>query len=73
MTTTPNALTATIMHDRMPVLLSDERNFETWLSAPPEVAYGLVRAYSAGRMRIVQSGSDKEDLFGASPPQAALL
>ena len=65
MTTTPNALTATIMHDRMPVLLSEEADFETWLSAPPEEAYRLVRTYDADRMRIVQSGKEKRDLLGA--------
>ncbi len=64
MTTTPNALTATIMHDRMPVLLSDEADFETWLSAPPEEAYRLVRTYDAERMRIVQSGKEKRDCWG---------
>lgn len=63
MTTTPNSLTATIMHDRMPVLLSDEADFETWLTAPPDVAYGLVRTYEAERMRIVQSGAEKQDLL----------
>ncbi len=64
MTTTPNSLTATIMHDRMPVLLSDERDFETWLSAPPEEAFRLVRTFDAERMRIVQRGERKEDLLG---------
>ena len=32
MTTAPNALTDSINHERMPVLLSDEADFETWLS-----------------------------------------
>jgi len=62
MTTTPNALTATIMHDRMPVLLSEPEDFETWLTGPPDAAYRLVRTYDADRMHIVQSGADKEDL-----------
>ena len=53
------------MHDRMPALLSGEADFETWLTAPPDVAYGLVRTYDAERMRIVQKGADKEDLLGA--------
>lgn len=65
MTTSPNALTATIMHDRMPVLLSDPADFETWLTGSPEAAYGLVRTYPAERMRIVQSGKHKQDLLGA--------
>ena len=32
MTTTPNALVATINHERMPVLLTDEKQFDTWLN-----------------------------------------
>ena len=32
MTTAPNALAGSINHERMPVLLSDEADFETWLS-----------------------------------------
>ena len=32
MTTAPNALTDSINHERMPVLLSNEDHFETWLS-----------------------------------------
>jgi putative SOS response-associated peptidase YedK len=64
-TTQPNSLTATILHDRMPVLLSNETDFETWLTAPPDVAYGLVRTYEAERMQIVQSGAEKQDLLGA--------
>lgn len=63
MTTTPNELTASINHERMPVLLSDERDLETWLSGSPEEAFGLVRTYDASRMRIVQSGHEKEDLL----------
>ena len=65
MTTKPNALTATIMHDRMPVLLSEPEHWETWLRGTPEEAYGLVRTYPADAMRIVQSGREKRDLLGA--------
>lgn len=64
MTTAPNELTATIMHDRMPVLLSHEGDFETWLSAPADIAYGLVRTFDVDSMRIVQSGAEKQDLLG---------
>lgn len=66
MTTTPNQLTATIMHDRMPVLLSETEDFETWLTAPPDQAYRLVRTYDAERMQIVQSGKEKRDLLGTA-------
>lgn len=63
MTTKPNALTSTIMHDRMPVLLSEPEEFEKWLSGSAAEAFSLVRTFDAGRMRIVQSGSEKEDLL----------
>jgi putative SOS response-associated peptidase YedK len=64
MTTTPNELTATIMHDRMPVLLSEQADFDAWLSAQPDQAYRLVRTYDAELMRIVQNGAEKQDLLG---------
>lgn len=65
LTTKPNALTATVMHDRMPVLLSEPEELETWLSGSPEEAFRLVRTFDAERMRIVQSGAAKEDLLSA--------
>ncbi len=65
MTTEPNALTASINHERMPVLLTDPADFETWLSGSPEVAFKLARSYAADQMRIVQSGSERKDLLAA--------
>lgn len=64
MTTSPNTLTATIMHDRMPVLLSDESEFQTWLTGSSEEAYRLVRTYPPEAMHVVQSGKEKRDLIG---------
>ena len=61
MTTLPNALTETIKHERSPVLLTDEEQFATWLTGTPKEAFGLIRTSDPGRMRIVQSGFDKED------------
>jgi putative SOS response-associated peptidase YedK len=66
MTTLPNALTASINHERMPVLLTEESEFETWLTAPVAEAYALVRSYDPSAMRIVQSGKAKKDLMGAA-------
>jgi putative SOS response-associated peptidase YedK len=66
LTTEPNELTASINHERMPVLLSDPAEFETWLSAPAEEALRLARSYAAEKMCIVQSGSEREDLLGAA-------
>ena len=63
MTTEPNALTQSINHERMPLLMSDAANFETWLSGSTEDAFKLARSYAAEQMRIVQSGADREDLW----------
>jgi len=64
--TKPNKLTATINHERMPVLLSDPADFETWLSGSTEEAFKLARSYRADQMRIVQSGSERKDLLAAA-------
>ena len=73
LTTLPNALVATINHERMPVLLTHEDQFETWLNGSPQEALQLVASCDAERMRIVQSGSDREDLLGADSPAAGML
>jgi putative SOS response-associated peptidase YedK len=64
MTTTPNALTDSINHERMPVLLTNETDFETWLSGSTTEAFALARSFDPNLMRIVQTGKDKEDLLG---------
>jgi len=61
LTTTPNALVGTINHERMPVLLNEERDYETWLKGTTDDAFTLARSFPAGAMRIVAKGS-KEDL-----------
>ena len=61
LTTTPNSLVATINHERMPVLLTREEEFDTWLRAPVDVALALAGEYPSEQMRIVQEGSFKED------------
>lgn len=71
LTTKPNALTATIMHDRMPVLLSEPEEFDTWLNGGPEEAFGLVCPFPAERMCIVQSGAEKEDRLALTPYRGA--
>jgi putative SOS response-associated peptidase YedK len=63
MTTEPNELTVSINHERMPVLISDPADFETWLSGSPEEAFKLARSYAADQMRIVLSGSERKDLL----------
>ena len=63
MTTEPNKLTESINHERMPVLMSDPADFEMWLSGSTKGAFKLARSYAAEQMRIVQFGSDREDLL----------
>ena len=63
MTTLPNSLVATVNHERMPVLLDREDQFERWLEGTPNEAFDLARIYPAERMRIVQSGFEKKDLL----------
>jgi putative SOS response-associated peptidase YedK len=65
MTTEPNVLTRSIHHERMPVLLSGEDQFETWLSGSPAEAFALAKSLDPALMRIVQSGKTKEDLLAA--------
>ncbi len=65
LTTTPNELTASINHERMPVLLTREDQFEAWLKAPMEEALALAKPYSAEEMRIVQAGMERKDLLAA--------
>jgi putative SOS response-associated peptidase YedK len=65
LTTTPNSLVSTINHERMPVILTREEEFETWLRAPVEEAFALVREYPPEKMRIVQEGFYKEDRVAA--------
>jgi putative SOS response-associated peptidase YedK len=61
LTTTPNPLVATINHERMPVLLTREEEFETWLTGSTDEALALAREYPPESMGIVQEGFFKED------------
>ena len=63
MTTVPNALTASINHERSPVILAQEDEFDRWLSGTPEEAFSLVKPLDAHRMQIVQEGFEKRDLL----------
>jgi putative SOS response-associated peptidase YedK len=73
MTTTPNALVATINHERMPVILATEAAHRTWLEGTAEQAFALVGQHPADAMRIVQAGFDKEDRLDAPPVRTMLL
>ena len=73
MTTLPNTLTATINHERSPVLLTHEDEFATWLTGTPQQALSVIKTSDPDAMHIVQSGLDKEDLMGAPSPEQAKL
>ena len=66
LTTTPNSLVSTINHERMPVLLTQEEEFETWLHGTLDEAFALAREYPPKQMRIVREGFDKHDLLTAA-------
>ena len=66
LTTTPNPLVATINHERMPVLLTREAEFQTWLAGSPDEAFALAREYAPDQMRIVQEGLDQQRTTFAS-------
>ena len=65
LTTLPNSLVGTVNHERMPVLLTEEGEFETWLNGAPADAMRLVRSFDPDRMSIVQEGAEKQDLLAA--------
>ena len=49
-----------IYHESMPVLLTKENEFETWLTGSPQEAFELVKPFDPDRMRIVQEGFEKK-------------
>lgn len=63
MTTTPNALVSTINHERMPVLLSSQEQFDIWLHGTADDAFALAAPFDPTRMRMVQHGFEKQDLL----------
>ena len=65
LTTTPNRLVETINHERMPVILTREHEFETWLHGSRNEVLGLARQYPPEMMQIVQEGREKKDLLAA--------
>lgn len=65
MTTKPNKLVAQVHPQRMPVILTEADEYETWLNGTPVEARTLVRSYPADKMEIVQSGAERKDLMTA--------
>ena len=63
MTTTPNALTQSINHERSPVLLTGPDDGDQWLHGSFEEACALLRPCPPEHMRIVQEGLEKKDML----------
>ena len=63
MTTLPNALVATVNHERMPVLLSTEASHDVWMNGSTEDAFSLCSSYPPEQMHLVQTGYEKRDLL----------
>lgn len=64
MTTRPNVLTASVSHERSPVLLGGEDQFAAWLGRDERAAQALLQPFPGEHMRIVQEGFEKKDLHG---------
>lgn len=68
-TTLPNALTATINHERSPVLLSRAEDMDAWLDGSDEQAAALINPTPADLLHIVQEGFEKQDLLASLSPR----
>jgi putative SOS response-associated peptidase YedK len=55
-TTMPNSLVGSINHERMPVLLSTDEEFETWMKGTADEAFELIREFPPNKMQMVQEG-----------------
>jgi putative SOS response-associated peptidase YedK len=66
MTTVPNALTASVNHERSPVLIVSDAAQERWLKGAPDDAFELARPYPADRLRLVREGFEKADPVAAA-------
>ena len=60
LTTTPNDVVRPVHPNRMPVMLSGEEDFRTWLEGSPDEAYALARPFPSDRMHVVHTGDTKD-------------
>lgn len=61
LTTKPNTEVHAVHPRAMPVILTEEHEIETWLTAPWDEAKGLQRPLSDGALQIVAKGERKDD------------
>lgn len=62
MTTAPNGATASINHERSPVILATDDQRDTWIDGTMADAIALVRPIDGNMLRIVRAGPEKKDL-----------
>ena len=62
MTSDPNMRTATINHERSPVLPTAEAEWQAWTTCTPAEALALIRPIPLAPLRIVLEGLEKRDL-----------
>jgi putative SOS response-associated peptidase YedK len=63
LTTVPNSATASINHERSPVILTTDKERDIWLGNDADAARALIRPLDGDRLRIVQAGTEKRDLM----------
>lgn len=75
LTCAPNAVVRPVHPKAMPVLLTNEDEYETWLSAPAEEALQLQRPLPDGQLRVVATGSkhDSPETVEAMRPTQGML
>ena len=67
LTTTPNPLVATINHERMPVVLTREDEFQTWLNGTPDQAFALTRNILPIAWRSCRRAMTRKTCLAARP------
>ena len=65
MTTMPNSATASINHERSPVILTTDDERDSWLQGSLNEATALIRPLDGDRLHMVQASAEKRDLLGA--------
>lgn len=65
LTCPPNGLPTAQHHERMPVLLDRPEQWERWLHGSEQEALEMAVPYPDEKMRIVQQGTQRQDLLAA--------
>ncbi|MDA7949595.1 MAG: SOS response-associated peptidase [Hyphomicrobiaceae bacterium] len=60
LTTTPNDVVRPVHPSRMPVMLSGEDQFDTWVDGSADEAFSLAKPFPAEQMHVVYTGETKD-------------